>query len=113
AVGPGAELADGPAPLGVHVLGLAGIRTNAGRPAEMVEDDRGAGMRTRQGRDVRNLTVVAPRFERQVARRELSEASAKVVAQEEMLGRLGAVVGDARIAIPRPSQPDATEPPAP
>src|SRR5439155_1163647 len=108
----GGELADGPAPLGVHVLLLAGVRPDAERPAKVVEDDRRAWIRPRERGDVRDLPVIAPRFERQLARRELGESSAEVVAQEEMLRRLGAVVGNARIGIPGRSQADAPEPAA-
>ena len=45
----------------------------------MVQDDRCLGKSARQGRNVRDLAVVAPGFEAQLARREMFEAGAKVI----------------------------------
>lgn len=75
-------LHDGRAPLRGHVVGLAGIGTDAERSTEMVEDNRGVGKRAHERGDVRNLAVVAPGFEGQPARSEALEAGSKVVTQE-------------------------------
>src|SRR5215470_16574305 len=82
-VGAGGDLGDRLLPLRVDVLGAAGVRSDAERPAEVIQDDRGGGKRARQRGHVGNLMMVEPRLERELARRQLLEAHAEIVAQQE------------------------------
>src|SRR5580765_1210059 len=75
----GGELADRLLPLGVDVLGAAGVRADAERAAEVVEDDGGGGKRARKRGDVRDLVMIEPRLEGELARRQLLEPHAEVV----------------------------------
>src|SRR5215475_10750380 len=56
--------------------------------------------------------VVEPRLERELARREVLEARAEVVAQEEALARIRAMARHGRVRIPRGAEANAAEPAA-
>src|SRR5207245_5220743 len=111
-VGTGGELRDGFAPLRVDILGVAGVWADTQRAAEVIEDDRGAGKRAGQRGDVRDLVVVEPRLERELARRQMLEPNAEVVAQQQTLPGLGTVTRHGVVRVPGRAQPDATEPAA-
>src|SRR5207302_10159698 len=111
-VGTGGELRDGFAPLRVDVLRVAGVGTDAQRPAEVIEDDRGAGKRAGQRGDVRDLVVVGPRLERELARRQVLESYPEVVAQQQTLPGLGTVTRHRVVRVPGRSEANATEPAA-
>src|SRR4029434_1407646 len=106
----GGELADRLAPLRVDVLRAARVGTDAERPAEMVKDDRRARERARQRGDVRDLMMVEPRLEPELARRQVGESLAEVVAQEQALSGPGPVTGHRVVRVPGSAQPNSAKP---
>ena len=72
----------------------------------MVEHDRRVRERSREADGVGDLGVRAPDLEAELAGTEVLEAGAKVVAQKQALGRVGAVVLDVGARVPESAAPD-------
>ena len=81
-VGAGRQLGHMGAPLRIHLVGLAGIGSDANRSTKMVEDNRGVGKGPGEIGDLRDLVVIAPGFKRQLARRQMGKTGPEILAQE-------------------------------
>src|SRR5262249_19068474 len=76
----------------------------------MVQNNCGVGKRPGEISDLRDLVVIAPGFKGQLARWQMGETSSKILAQEEPLGGISAMVGNLVTGVPGCSQTDTTEP---
>ena len=93
-----------------HFVGLPRVRTDAQRTPEVVEHDRRVWERARQVRELRDLRMVQPSLEAEVARGQLGEARPERRVQEKVLRGAAVGVPDGVAGVPARGMADAAKP---
>src|SRR5215472_5153064 len=111
-IGELAELLDLPAPFLEDFLGLAGVRADRERTADMVDDDLGLREGSGEADDVAELRVEGPGLEAEVQRRQRREALTEAAVEVEAFAGAGGEHAQRGIAVPGRAVADTAEAPA-